>query len=308
VVAVFMPAKAPLLAFPVKILRRRGGHNGIGGLHIRVHLRAMSEARFLGIDFSGGAGPWRPVCANPTVWIASLEGPRLAELIPVQALPGDGEPFERLAAFLAEGLFRAGAIDAPFALPARHMPPGGHPQLLKDIAGLPQADDRPFPRGAALLDYARGHAPLESAKPARETERQHAATRSTLWNGVRPGAPFAAACLTLLARAQRPVWPWKDGPGMLVEAFPAAQLRSWGLPHANYSAAEDRKTRALIVSDLEERRQLMIDAADRKQMLASADALDAVLAAFGARAAANRTLAKEKPANWRVEGAIAVHV
>lgn len=94
---------------------------------------------------------------------------------------------------------------------------------------------------------------------------------------------------------------------MLVEAFPAAQLKAWGLPHANYSALEDGKTRAHIVADLEERRQLMIDAADRKQMLASADALDAVLAAFGAKAAANRMLAKEKPANWKIEGAIAVH-
>jgi len=267
----------------------------------------MSEARFLGIDFSGGAGPWRPVCARPSVWIASLEGPRLAELVPVQDLPGDGEPFGRLTSFLAEGRYRAAAIDAPFALPARHMPPGGHAQLLKDIVALPQAEDRPFPRGAALLDYARGHAALESAKPSRETERQYAATRSTLWNGVRPGAPFAAACLTLLARAGRPVWPWKDGPGMLVEAFPAAQLRAWGLPHANYSAAEDRKARAVIVGHLEETRHLMIDVGLRKQMLASADALDAVLAAFGARAAANRTLAREKPANWRVEGTIAVH-
>jgi hypothetical protein len=307
VVAVFMPAKAPLLAFPVKILRRRGGDNAIGGLHIRVHLPAMSEARFLGIDFSGGAGPWRPVCAKPSVWIASLEGPRLVELIPVQAMPGEGEPFARLVSFLAAGRFRAAAIDAPFALPARHMPSGGHAQLLRDVAELPQADDRPFPRGAALLEYARRHAAIESAKPTRETERQYAATRSTLWNGVRPGAPFAAACLTLLARAGRPVWPWKDGPGMMVEAFPAAQLKAWGLPNANYSAAEERKTRATIVGHLEEARHLMIDAADRKQMLASADALDAVLAAFGAKAAANRTLAQEKPANWRVEGAIAVH-
>jgi hypothetical protein len=267
----------------------------------------MSEARFLGIDFSGGAGPWRPVCSKPSVWIASLEGPRLVELIPVQDLPGDGEPFERLAGFLRAGRFRAAAIDAPFALPERHMPAGGHGQLLRDVAALPQADDRPFPRGAALLDYARVQAALESAKPSRQTERQYAATRSTLWNGVRPGAPFAAACLTLLARANRPVWPWRDGPGMLVEAFPAAQLKVWGLPHANYSAAEDRKARAVIVADLEERRQLMVDAACRKQMLASADALDAVLAAFGAKAAANRTLAKEKPANWKIEGAIAVH-
>lgn len=272
-----------------------------------VHLRAMSEARFLGIDFSGGASPWRPVCSRPTVWIASLEGPRLVELLPVQDLPGDGEPFDRLVALLAEGRYRAAAIDAPFALPAQHMPPGGHTELLRDIAALPQADDRPFPHGATLVDYACQRAPLASAKPTRETEKQYAASRSTLWNGVRPGAPFAAACLTLLARAGRPVWPWKDGQGMLVEAFPAAQLRAWGLPHANYSAPEDRNPRAAIIAHLVDKRQVMIDASCRKCMLASADALDAVIAAFAGRAAANRTLARDKPANWKIEGAIAVH-
>ncbi len=41
-------------------------------------------------------------------------------------------------------------------------------------------------------------------------------------------------------------------------------------------------------------------------MLKSSDALDAVLAAFGARAAANRTLKIEKPPNWKIEGAIAI--
>ncbi len=267
----------------------------------------MSEARFLGIDFSGAAAPWRPTCARPTVWIASIDGPRLVELLPVQRLPGLGDPFERLVDLLAEGRYRAAGIDAPFALPERHMPQEGHTRLLEDLAAMLPAADRPFPRGAALLDYARRRAPLASPKPARETERLHGATRSTLWNGARPGAPFAAACLTLLARARRPVWPWKDAQGMLVEAFPAAQLRAWGLPAANYASPEDRKTRASIVAHLEETRRLIVDPADRRQMLASADALDAVLAAFGARAAANRTLLHEKPPNWRIEGAIAVH-
>lgn len=267
----------------------------------------MSDARFLGIDFSGGAGPWRPVCARPTVWIAALEGPRLADLRPVQKLAGDSHPFDNLVALLAEGRYRAAAIDAPFCLPEAHMPPGGHAQLLKDVAQLPQADDRPFPRGADLVAYASIRAPLASAKPTRLTERQHQATRSTLWNGSRPGAPFAAACLTLLARAQRPVWPWKDAHGMLVETFPAAQLKAWGLPNANYADDEGRPARARIVAYLEEHRHLLIAPSDRKEMLRSADALDAVLAAFGARAAANRTLKFEKPPNWRMEGAIAVH-
>lgn len=267
----------------------------------------MSEARFLGIDFSGGAGPWRAVCSKPTVWIAALEGFRLADLRPVQKLDGDAEPFERLASLLREGRYRAAAIDAPFALPERYMPAGGHPQLLRDIAQLAPADDRPFPRGAALLAYARTHAPITTAKPSRITERQHGASRSTLWNGVRPGAPFAAACLTLLARAHRPVWPWRDAPGMLVETFPACQLRAWGLPHTNYSDPEAKPARSRIVTHLEDKQHLSLDPADRKEMLKSADALDAVIAAFGARAAANRTLRHEKPANWKTEGAIAVH-
>jgi hypothetical protein len=104
---------------------------------------SMSEARFLGIDFSGGAGPWRVSCARPTVWIAVLETFRLADLRPVQQLDGGGEPFDRLTRLLREGRYRAAAIDAPFSLPARHMPAGGHAQLLADIAKLPPAADRP---------------------------------------------------------------------------------------------------------------------------------------------------------------------
>lgn len=267
----------------------------------------MSEARFLGIDFSGGAGPWRPTCVRPTVWIATLEAFRLADLHPVQQLEGDGPPFERLAALLREGRYRAAAIDAPFSLPERHMPPGGHAQLLADIAGLPPASDRPFPRGAAILAYARTFASIASAKPTRQTERQYNAARSTLWNGARPGAPFTAACLTLIARAKRPVWPWKDAPGMLVEAFPAAQLKAWGLPYTSYSSAEDRPARQAIVGHLERVRHLDIAPAFRRQMLASPDALDSVIAAFAGRAAANRQLRLDKPPTWKIEGAIAVH-
>jgi len=270
----------------------------------------MSEARFLGIDFSGGAAPWRPTCSRPSVWIAVLEGPRLVSLTPVQDLPGEGGPFERLANLLGEGRYRAAGIDAPFALPARHMPPGGHAQLLRDVAAIPAAGDRPFPRGPDLIALAHRYAPQETAKPHRETERQWSAAnpRSALWWKPRGGAPFAAACLTLLAKAKRPVWPWKDAQGMLVEAFPAAQLRTWGLPHTNYAAPEEGKARGAVIAHLEEKRQLMLEPMDRKRMLASADALDAVIAAFGARAAANRTLAKEMPVTWKVEGAIAVHI
>jgi hypothetical protein len=269
----------------------------------------MSEARFLGIDFSGGSGPWKAACSKPTVWIATLEAFRLTDLRPVQDLPGDEAPFDRLVNLLHEGRFRAAAIDAPFSLPEAHMPAGGHPDLLKRIATMPTADDRPFPRGQAILDLAQGIRAFDTGiKVWRETERTCGAlARSTLWNGARPGAPFTAACLTLLSRAQRPIWPWKDGPGMLVEAFPAAQLRAWELPNANYSEPEERPLRAKIIATLEQRQHLDIAPSFRKTMLASPDALDAVIAAFAGRAAANRQLRHVKPPTWKLEGAIAVH-
>jgi Protein of unknown function (DUF429) len=269
----------------------------------------MSEARFLGIDFSGGSGPWKAVCSRPTVWIATLEAFRLADLRPVQDLPGDGPPFDRLVELLHEGRFRAAAIDAPFSLPEAHMPPGGHADLLKRVAAMPLADDRPFPRGQSILDLAQDIQTFDPGiKIWRATERSCGAlARSTLWNGARPGAPFTAACLTLLHRVRRPIWPWKDAQGMLVEAFPAAQLRAWGLPNANYSEPEAKPLRAKIIATLEKKQHLDIDPASRKAMLASPDALDAVIAAFAGRAAANRQLRHEKPATWKLEGAIAVH-
>ena len=273
-----------------------------------MQLRLMSEARFLGIDFSGGSGPWKATCSRPTVWIATLEAFRLTELHPVQDLPGGEPPFERLINLLREGRYRAAAIDAPFSLPQAHLPEGGHAALLKSVAAMPIADDRPFPRGQTLYDYAQGIRAFDpKTKIWRETEKRCGAlARSTLWHGARPGTPFTAACLTLLARSHRPIWPWKDGPGMLVEAFPAAQLRAWDLPNAGYSLPEEKPVRSKIISALEQR-GLDIHPSYRKQMLASPDALDAVIAAFAGRAAANRQLKHERPQTWRLEGAIAVH-
>lgn len=248
---------------------------------------------YLGIDFSGGAAPWRARCLRPSVWIAQLaddaEGAlRLADVRPVQELAGEGAPFDRLVALLRAGAFVAAGIDAPFSIPAGHLDEGGHAALLTRVAALPPADDRPFPGGAALVDLASAVAPLRQAKPLRATERQWAGrginTRSTLWNGPRGGAPFTAACLTLLARAGRPVWPWQQGPGMVVEAFPAAQLWAWGLPHRGYAKPEQRAMRETIVAGLAQR--LRLDAAHRHLLLDQPDALDAVLAAFGAVAAA----------------------
>lgn len=50
--------------------------------------------------------------------------------------------------------------------------------------------------------------------------------------GPRGGAAMTAACLKLLHEANCPIWPWqRSARRLLAEAFPAAQLRHWQLPH-----------------------------------------------------------------------------
>ena len=89
----------------------------------------------------------------------------------------------------------------------------------------------------------------------RETEqlwrRRGINVRSTLWNGPRGGAPFTVASLTLLASVDRPVWPWsRAASGLLVESFPAGQLRHWHLPHKAYDGEDGRDTRASIIESI----------------------------------------------------------
>ena len=262
---------------------------------------------YLGIDFSGGAAPWQARCAKPTVWIASLEdeaSPRLTDLRPVQDLSGTEDPFARLVSRLRCGDFVAAGIDAPASIPAEYLPLDGHRALLAHVATLPDAADRPFPSGAALVALAEEVEPLRSKKPMRDTEgvwaKRGVNTRSTLWNGPRGGAPFTAACLALLGRAGRPLWPWDNGPGMLVEAFPAAQIKTWGLPHNGYGKPEQRDVRETIIAGFAGR--LLFNAAQRATMLETPDALDAVLAAFAGIAAVRHGVPDRIPA----DGLIAV--
>ena len=79
-----------------------------------------------------------------------------------------------------------------------------------------------------------------------------------MWAGPRGGAAFTAACLVLAARTRRPVWPVaRAGPGLLVEAFPAAQLRQWELPYQRYDGKAGTPVRAGLV----ERLRLRVDPA-----------------------------------------------
>jgi len=272
--------------------------------------------KWLGIDFSGDHRQWGPRRRRSNVWIAELipeaGGLRLDSLRRVQELPGEDHPFERLAALLRKGEFFAAAIDAPFSVPAQYVPEGGHAALLKMVGGL-HCEGRPFPEARAFVNAVTSHSPPRN-HVFRETEQhwrvQHVNVRSTLWFRARGGAAMTAACLTLLGKSHGPIWPWAtEAKGLLMEAFPAAQLRQWGLPYEGYNGdgQTQMKTRAKIVEAIGKR--IRCYGAHASEMRAFADALDAVLCAFAA-AAITTGLAATRPGEtraWKKEGWIAVH-
>ena len=269
---------------------------------------------WLGIDFSGNHLMWRQGCTRSNVWIATVDADarmyRLRDLRAVQELPGDGTPFNRLIALLQTDTFDAAGIDAPFSVPATYVA-DGHAGLLTTVGGCPCVD-RPFPCASDFLAAVAPSLPPPGKHIYRATERywinQGVNTRSTVWAGARGGAPMTAACLCLLHRVGKDVWPWAPAgrTPCLVEAFPAAQLKTWGLPCQQYNGrdAQARANRQAIIEDLEQR---LLLGEFRPRLLDSADALDAVVAAFAAIAVTMNLLAGVPGAEAGREGWIAVH-
>jgi diadenosine tetraphosphate (Ap4A) HIT family hydrolase len=278
-------------------------------------ITSRPKRRWLGIDFSGNVQMWSSGCGNSNVWIATLveskDKPAIADLRPVQDLEGEGPPFERLAALLGRGDFEAAAIDAPFSLPALTVPGADHLQLLRAITYL-DAGGAPFPSGAQLLE-AFGSAENENGtKQLRVSEdlwqSRGINVRAALWNGARPGAPMTSACLKLLALAERPVWPFAPPqPGCLVEAFPAAQLKTWGIPYTRYTGTGSIAVpnRQYMVKKLARRMDFN---GNRSQLIQNDNALDAAVAAFAAVAVTEDRLAFPPSELASIEGWIAVHV
>lgn len=71
--------------------------------------------------------------------------------------------------------------------------------------------------------------------------------------------------------------------GLLVEAFPAAQLHHWQLPHKGYDGSDGGSERETIIVGISPRVEMPTILRARCQE--SADALDSVLCLFAARAA-----------------------
>jgi hypothetical protein len=276
--------------------------------------RPTSQARWLGIDFSGDVDKWSPTCGASNVWVAELildrDLPRLNSLRRVQEIEGQGTPFERLCGLLREGNYAAAAIDAPFSVPAGRVPDGSHEALLKAVVQWERAG-RPFAKGETLVSQLAPETGRRGRKEFRHTETLWglSGVRSPMWDGPLGGSAMTVTCLTLLAQARRPIWPWFPSTtgGLLAEAFPAAQLKAWHLPHQKYNgndrvAHENRKR---ILKGLEGR--CSFSAADKQVMLDSADALDALLCAFAARAVSGGVVLRQPPEEPTSEGWIAVH-
>lgn len=270
----------------------------------------------MGVDFSGDHDMWGPGCSKSNVWIAVVQPghalPVLHALHRVQQLSGSGHPFDRLAAYLAAGAYAAAAIDAPFSVPQQYVPQGGHAALLLRIASGSSGTSRRFLDGPSFVTALAGASRVTPPKPLRKTEEHWTNlgvnTRSTMWTGARGGAPMTSACVALLHRAARPMWPWsKAKTGSVVEAFPAAQLRDWNLPSVKYNGASPQAhaNRKKIVATLANRVGL---GSFTSTVLGDADALDAVLCAFAASAVSSGQVAVPPPPGLPAdEGWIAVH-
>jgi hypothetical protein len=281
---------------------------------------STSYHKYVGIDFSGNKRQWNPNAKASNVWIAVVEDygsyQALTSLQRVQQLPGQGRPFARLSDLLSNGNFSAAAIDAPFSVPwwffERAFP--DHPGLLAVVDELPLTLAQDFPSGNAFVAAVSAGIQFDFTKPLRVTEfywqGRGVNTRSAVWAGARPGAPFASACIKLLASAERPVWPWAHSECIpLIEAYPAAQLRHWGLPYVQYNGPAGQANRDAIVADLLANRDIQINYEFQSTIQGDADALDSVLSCYAARAVIQNKLGVALPPfdAWRLEGWIAVH-
>ena len=95
----------------------------------------------------------------------------------------------------------------------------------------------------------------------------------------------AMRAAALLSRLPHPTA--RDGSGVVVEVYPAAALRRWGLPSRQYKRKENSEARGELVARLlAETRWLSIESSGVDLCIASDDALDALVAALVARAAA----------------------
>jgi Protein of unknown function (DUF429) len=93
-----------------------------------------------------------------------------------------------------------------------------------------------------------------------------------------------AGLLAKLGKAGRPVA--RDGSGTVTEVYPAASLKQWGLPYRGYKQPRNLAALAEVADALQAAAPWLVTGPHDRLCRTSNDALDAVIAALTARAAA----------------------
>ena len=271
----------------------------------------MEGGGLLGIEVSGDAEQWRAGREGAHVWVASGHvdgaGLQLDDLRPVQALDGEGPPFDRLLALLAATQGVAG-LSGPFSLPRGQ---AASALLLWSDAARLRKGARPFGQARDLLaQYGMGDG--ESPWRACETvwRERGLEVPSTLAAGVQGAASLALATMTLLQRHDGPVWPLRAGGdgAILVEASPAGQLVQWGLEGAAHVGAKAGAAarRQAILTSLTGERGLVLSEDHGAAAGHNGHALNAILCLWAARVMAEGRHPRRLPMAARSEGWIVV--
>ncbi|MFO1540223.1 MAG: DUF429 domain-containing protein [Chloroflexota bacterium] len=183
---------------------------------------------------------------------------------------------------LAEGTAKVG-IDAPLGWPAA---------FVAAVGGY--AAGGAWPEGVDRLDLR-----------MRATDRDvHA--RLGIWPlsvSSERLAVVAFRAAALLGRLQSGD-PARDGSGRVAEVYPAAGLKTWGLPARGYKRPGQADVRGAILAGLAERTRL-VPGAWTERCIASADALDALVAALLAGAIVREEtwpIPRDRAARARAEG------
>lgn len=170
--------------------------------------------------------------------------------------------------------------------------------LAADKAGIDCPLGWPMPFVEFVTAHQTGHVDIPADLPGRAWRRnlalrltdQHVHARTGLTplsvsaDRIGHAAMRCAALLARLAHAGRAVD--RCGRGAVVEVYPAASLKLWGLPHKGYKRSQDLTGLGRLVDELQTAAPWLDLAPHEPTCRRHHDTTDAVIAALTARAAA----------------------
>ncbi len=167
----------------------------------------------------------------------------------------------------------------------------GWPDEFVSFVSAHARRDVSAPRVDGGMDWRRTLAYRETDREVRRVTGRWPLSVSTDRLGL-----TAMRCAGLLARIEEAgVVVDRAGAGVVAEVYPGASLRLWGFSTTGYRTAPE--SRAILVEAIQEKAPWLDLEGHAEQMIASADALDAVIAALAARAAALGAYAPPPPAH-----------